>query len=64
MDPGCEALCLLVARTVCQEQGGEAKHEKTSSSEPNLVSIGANTFCPLHMPHMCTLPLNEAAAEI
>ena len=62
--PGYKALHLLVTRMICQEQAGDAKHENTSSSEPNLVSIGANTFCPLHMPHMCTLPLNKAAAEI
>ena len=49
---------------VCQEQAGVAKHEKTSSREENLVSVGIKTLCPLHMPHMCTLPLNETAAEI
>lgn len=57
-------LCLLVTRMVCQEQAGDEKFEKTLSSELNLVSTGANTFCPLHTPHMCTLPLNEAAAEM
>lgn len=61
---GNEILCLLVMRMVCQEQAGDEKFEKTLSSELNLVSTGANTFCPLHMPHMCTLPLNEAAAEM
>ncbi len=64
MGPGNEALHLLVIRMVCQEQAGEEKLAKTLSSEPNLVSTGANTFCPLHMPHMYTLPLNEAAADI
>jgi hypothetical protein len=64
MGPGNEAQHLLATRMVCQEQAGDEKLKKTLSNEPNLVSTGANTFCPLHMPHMYTLPLNEAAAEI
>lgn len=59
-----EYKALLATRMVCQEQAGDEKHEKTSSRELNLVSIGVNTFCPLHMPHMYTLPLNDTAAEI
>ena len=59
-----QTLHLLVTRMVCHEQAGDEKLEKTSSSELNLVSTGASTFCPLHMPHMYTLPLNETAADM
>ena len=58
------AILSLMTLMVLQEQAGDAKHKKTSSSDPNLVSMGTNTLCPLHIPHMYTLPLSEAAADM